>query len=359
MSLSGIRSRIHQYLNPTRAIASGGEGPSGEGPQWIKDENKANERKALIYTIIMHLLLVLFLVLGVSWNNKEPEPMQAEIWTPQQLAAATAAAQREAQTFGDKDAPTPAPEPAPKPEPKPEPKPAPKPEPKPEPKPQPKPEPVKPAPKPTPAPANPKADIAIKQDKKAEKDKPVDKTPDKKDTKVKETKDTKETKDDKKKPDPKKKVQDDFLEELKREEQKLAAQKQQATQKQQAAAAADARAQREATMRAQAGAEAKAAGAERARGDDRGYLTKLKTKIRGNVVLPQNLMGNPAAVFRVTQLPSGEVIDVKLMKSSGNPQLDTAVERAIRKSSPLPVPDNRTPDRVIDITYLPFEKPAQ
>jgi colicin import membrane protein len=112
-------------------------------------------------------------------------------------------------------------------------------------------------------------------------------------------------------------------------------------------------------MRAQAGAEAKAAGAERARGDDRNYLTKLKTKIRGNVILPPNLQGNPAAVFRVTQLPSGEVIDVRLIKSSGNPQLDTAVERAIRKSSPLPTPEGRSPDRVIDITYLPFEKAPQ
>lgn len=110
-------------------------------------------------------------------------------------------------------------------------------------------------------------------------------------------------------------------------------------------------------MRAQAGAEAKAAGAERARGDDRSYLAKLKTKIRGNVILPPNLQGNPASVFRVTQLPSGEVIDVKLIKSSGNPQLDSAVERAIRKSSPLPTPEGRSPDRIIDITYLPFEKP--
>lgn len=294
-------------------------------------EEKAQERKALIYTVAMHLLLVLFLIISVNWKNSEPAAMQAEIWTPQQLAAATATAQREAQTFGD-----PAPEPTP---PKPEqtpPKPEPPPQPKPEPKPQPKPEPAK-------TPVNPKADIAIKQDKKNEKDKPQEKAPDKKDEK-----------NDKKKPDTKKKS-DDFLEELKREEQKLAAQKQ-AAQKQQAA---DARAQKEAAMRAQAGAEAKAAGAERARGDDRSYLAKLKTKIRGNVILPPGLQGNPASVFRVTQLPSGEVIDVRLMKSSGNPQLDAAVERAIRKSSPLPTPEGRSPDRIIDITYLPFERPPQ
>ncbi len=324
MSMSDFLSRLKAYWHGHRF--------AGDGMEFLdpEAEEKAHERRALILTIAMHLLLVLFLVISINWKNSEPSAMQAEIWTPQQLAAATAAAKadakREAQTFGD---PTPEPTP-PKPEPKPEPTP---------PKPEPKPEPVKTPPKPTPAPANPKADIAIKQDKKAEKDKPQEKAPDKKDIK-----------DDKKKTDSKKRAQDEFLEELKREEQKVAAQKQQA-------AAADARAQREAAMRAQAGAEAKAAGAERARGDDRSYLTKLKTKIRGNVILPPNLQGNPASVFRVTQLPSGEVIDVRLIKSSGNPQLDSAVERAIRKSSPLPTPEGRSPDRIIDITYLPFEKP--
>jgi colicin import membrane protein len=320
--MTDFLSRLKAYWHGHRFA---GDGMTFFDPE---AEERARERRALILTIAMHLLLVLFLVISINWKNSEPSAMQAEIWTPQQLAAATAAAKadakREAQTYGE-----PSPEP-PKPEPKPEPPP---------PKPEPKPEPVKTPPKPTPAPANPKADIAIKQDKKAEKDKPQEKTPDKKDTK-----------DDKKKTDSKKKAQDEFLEELKREEQKVAAQKQQA-------AAADARAQREAAMRAQAAAEAKAAGAERARGDDRSYLAKLKTKIRGNVILPPNLQGNPASVFRVTQLPSGEVIDVRLIKSSGNPQLDSAVERAIRKSSPLPTPEGRSPDRIIDITYLPFEKP--
>ena len=345
MSLPDFLSRLKAYWHGHRFA---GDGMTAFDPE---AEEKAHERRALILTVAMHLMLVLFLIISINWKNSEPQAMQAEIWTPQQLAAATAAAQREAQTFGD-----PAPEPTPpKPEPKPEPT-APKPEPKPQPKPEPKPEP-KPQPKPEPAktPVNPKADIAVKQDKKAEKDKAQDKTPDKKDAKAK---DSKENKDDKKKPDAKdtkKKSADDFLEELKREEQKLAAQKQQASQKQ----AADARAQKEAAMRAQAGAEAKAAGAERARGDDRSYLAKLKTKIRGNVILPPGLQGNPASVFRVTQLPSGEVIDVRLMKSSGNPQLDAAVERAIRKSSPLPTPEGRSPDRIIDITYLPFEKPSQ
>lgn len=70
-----------------------------------------------------------------------------------------------------------------------------------------------------------------------------------------------------------------------------------------------------------------------------GWVDKVRAKIRGNIVLPPDLQGNPEAVFDVVQLPTGEVIDVRLRKSSGHHGYDDAVERAIRKSSPLPRPD--------------------
>jgi colicin import membrane protein len=69
------------------------------------------------------------------------------------------------------------------------------------------------------------------------------------------------------------------------------------------------------------------------------YVSKIRGRIRGNIVLPSEIKGNPEAVFDVTQLPSGEVLAVKLRQSSGNALLDTAIERAILKSSPLPKPD--------------------
>lgn len=84
------------------------------------------------------------------------------------------------------------------------------------------------------------------------------------------------------------------------------------------------------------------------------YISKLRNKIKSNVVLPKDIEGNPASIFRITQLPSGEIIDVQLVQSSGNKQLDIAVERAIRKSSPLPIPEVGKLDRIIDITYTPF-----
>jgi colicin import membrane protein len=42
------------------------------------------------------------------------------------------------------------------------------------------------------------------------------------------------------------------------------------------------------------------------------------------------------------QLPTGEVLSIRMLKSSGNPAYDTAVERAILKSSPLPLPSDRS-----------------
>jgi colicin import membrane protein len=82
------------------------------------------------------------------------------------------------------------------------------------------------------------------------------------------------------------------------------------------------------------------------------YTALIRAKVRGNWILPQDLQGNPEAVFLVIQLPTGEVLNVKLLKSSGNPAYDTAVERAILKSSPLPLPSDRSLfDRELKLTF--------
>jgi colicin import membrane protein len=69
------------------------------------------------------------------------------------------------------------------------------------------------------------------------------------------------------------------------------------------------------------------------------WIDRIRAKIRGNIVLPPELKGNPEAMVLVTQLPTGEVLDAKLVISSGNTAYDDAVLRAILKSSPLPKPD--------------------
>jgi colicin import membrane protein len=68
------------------------------------------------------------------------------------------------------------------------------------------------------------------------------------------------------------------------------------------------------------------------------YVGKIRSKIRSNIVVPDGIAGNPEAVFDVVQLPNGEILTVKLRKTSGHAAYDAAVERAILKSSPLPKP---------------------
>ena len=80
--------------------------------------------------------------------------------------------------------------------------------------------------------------------------------------------------------------------------------------------------------------------AEAAKGLKDEYIGKIKTKIEQNTYAPEGLTGNPRAEFRIVLLPTGEVLSAALVKSSGNPAYDDAVERGIFKSAPLPVPPN-------------------
>lgn len=176
----------------------------------------------------------------------------------------------------------------------------------PEPKPEPQPE-----PKPEPAPPPPKPDIAIK-----EKPKPP----------------AREARESMKAP------KLDLSEQLRREDEELNARRtaqaaaQETVQRQQAEAA---------TARSRALAD---------------YSERIKGKIRGNIVLPPDLKGNPVAEFKVVQLPSGEIIDARLAKPSAHAGYDTAVERAILKSSPLPKPTNPSDfSRELNLTFCPQE----
>ena len=85
-------------------------------------------------------------------------------------------------------------------------------------------------------------------------------------------------------------------------------------------------------------AAAKATEAAQAKAID-DYIRRIQSKIKGNVVVPPDIAGNPEAIFDVVQLPTGEIIDVQLRKSSGVRAYDEAVQRAIIKASPLPRPD--------------------
>jgi colicin import membrane protein len=68
------------------------------------------------------------------------------------------------------------------------------------------------------------------------------------------------------------------------------------------------------------------------------YKAKIMQKIRGNIVMPPDVDKAARAEFWVTLLPGGGVLSARLTQSSGDVGYDTAVERAILKSQPLPLP---------------------
>lgn len=88
------------------------------------------------------------------------------------------------------------------------------------------------------------------------------------------------------------------------------------------------------------------------------YKAKIMAKIRSHVVMPPDVENDARAEFLVTLLPGGAVLKAELKKSSGNTAYDNAVERAILKSDPLPLP----PDvqlfrdfRELDMVFKPTQ----
>jgi colicin import membrane protein len=267
-------------------------------------------------TAFVHGILLLLLFFGVRWQTSPPEVVEVEVF--RSLPVPSAAPR-----------PAPQPEPAPQAEPTPVPKPVPKlppPEPRAAPKPVPK-EPPKPRPEPVAKPAPAKPDIALK-DKQPRKPQPK---PEPKPATKPEPKAAPKAE---KKPAPKPEPAPERLsraeeaqrnklleQELRRETQRLAQ------------ARAQSEAEREMAMLEKQRAAAASARTLNA------WKDKVALKIRGNTVRPPGAEGNRRVVFEITLLPTGEVLNVRLKQSSGNSELDSAVERAIKKSSPLPKPE--------------------
>lgn len=307
---------------------------------------------SLALSATVHLLLLGALFLGVQWKSKPPAAVEVEVWRA--APAPPVASQPEHRAEPRPAAPKVEPRPEPRPEPKPEPKAEAKPEPKPQLKPEPAPRAIaKPEPKAEPKPPV-KPDIPTKKEERKPPREPVKEAPRKEEAKTRapERKEEAKAKEPPRKEEARPKEEPrakeperrpSFDEELKREQKQL--QQQKAAQEQRARADAEARQLRQ-LQTEQAAAEAKRGQAE--------YIEKIRGKIRGNITLPPGIQGNPQAEFEVTQLPSGEVLEVKLRRSSGNPALDAAVERAIHKSSPLPKPAKpELFERVLRIPYKP------
>lgn len=88
------------------------------------------------------------------------------------------------------------------------------------------------------------------------------------------------------------------------------------------------------------------------------YTGRIVSKIRRNIVMPPDVADDARAEFLVTLLPGGTVLSARLTRSSGNAAYDSAVERAILKSQPLPLPTdvamfNRF--RELELVFRPIE----
>jgi len=150
--------------------------------------------------------------------------------------------------------------------------------------------------------------------------------------------------------------------ELKAREQALAEKKkreeQQRLEAQKKQQAADAEAKRLAQEQADALKKlAQQQAASQAREIDK-YRQAIAARIKRFIVEPPNLQGNPEVEVDIIVLPGGEILDVRTKKASGQTQWDNAVERAIRRAQPLPLPSD--PDlmkefRELNLKFRPKE----
>jgi colicin import membrane protein len=273
---------------------------------------------ALILAGVMHAALLTFLWIGVRWQNENPVAVEAEVWDTQIRQA------------------------APKPQPRPDPvieKPIVKP--------------IKPIPVPIPVPVptpivekpvekSPPPDIALEQEKKRK-------------AKQEELKAIAEKI---------KVMQDDKAKKLKQDAedkaQKLAEDK--ANKK----LLADKKRLKDAAEKAEidtlrafnmaqitgSGGPGKAAKSSGPRGDP-SYAAAIIVWVRSHIHYAGDtgVDGNPRAIFKITQLPTGEIINFKKTKSSGIPAYDDAIANAISISSPLPKKKNGTVEREIEIIF--------
>lgn len=323
---------------------------------------------SFLLAVAVHAALLAFLWVGVSWTAKTPITVEAEVWD---MSVQTAAA------------PELPPEPAPEPEPTPEPAPEPTPEPVRTPPPPPPPPVVEePAPKPAP-------DIALQREKErkaeeakkkalaekrdAEKREREEKLAEQKKKDEAERKQKEKEKEllAKKEADEKKKEADKKAATLAAAEKKKEAdEKKKADQlaaaadkkkadaaKAKAAAAEDAKLAklRADELKRMAGAMGSGGSAAKSTGpkSDGGYIAAITAAIKSSTAYPGNtdVSGNPRATFRVDQLPTGEIMSVRLVKSSGVPEFDRAVENGIKKASPLPKKKDGTVERTLDVNF--------
>lgn len=67
------------------------------------------------------------------------------------------------------------------------------------------------------------------------------------------------------------------------------------------------------------------------------YAGRIKARIKPNIVLTQEVVGNPIAEVEVRCAPDGSIVGRRIVKTSGNPVWDDTVLRAIDRTAKLPL----------------------
>ncbi len=275
--------------------------------------------RGLMLAIAAHVLLVIALSFSVSWHTQTPEGVEAELWAAVPQIAAPRAVEVP---------PTPAPAPVvlPKPVPRVQ-----------------APEPATPAPAPAPTP-RPDAQIATERAEKKEAKRLATEQ-------ALEAAERAAAKDAEKQKTLKAK-------QLKAAQDKAQQQKEEATQASQLAA--QLATQREANIKrilGQAGATGAATAtgnAAQQAGPTADYLGRIKARIKPNVSFPDTVAGNPAVEIEVRLTAEGRIIQPsRVVKSSGAPEWDEAVLRAIAKTEVLPRDESGKVPPSMTIVYRP------
>ena len=250
-------------------------------------------KRAFTFSLVAHLGLLAFLVIGINWNNSTPSGVEVELWdsAPQ----VESPPEPELKTEAKEEA----------------------------------------------------ADIAVKK-KKVEKEPPkkevVKETP--KTAKPPPPKEKEKEKEKPKKEDPPKKVETPKATSPAETKANAAAEKVRADQLARLRAAAGAE-----------GGSGGAVGSGVGGGGNAppGWTDKVIKKVKPLIVFnPESVSGNPAAVIQVTLAPDGAILSTSILNSSGNASWDRAVLLALSRAESLPKDDNgKIPQREVKLTFKP------
>lgn len=326
------------------------------------DEQK-QKRISITLAVLMHAALAAFLLIGLSWKNQEPPPVQAELWLATEAAKAPNPKPEEPRNELAAEPVKPKPEVAPE---------APE---------------AKLIPRPPPKVVEPRAaDIALQKKKEEEHRKEeakrlAEERKRQEAKKLAEDKAKREAEQSKKASEQRKLAEEKQMQEEERKKKLAQAEAKKESERKQREAeeeklaerwradqiarmqqtAPDSKSRQDATKKGSPqgsregnSAQGLAAGAGgQGSSLDAGYAARLRAAIRANTVFAQSLTGNPRAEFNVSLSAACEVLQVRLTSSSGNKSWDEAAERAISRTTPFPRPPSGSCPSSMVISHQP------